>query len=394
MKHSLYIHVPFCRRRCHYCDFVTYAGFEGRIPDYMAALNKEFRVANNNNQSFTIHTIFFGGGTPSLIPVNLYEKTLNTINTHFTLSEHTEITIEANPGTLNLSCLQSLKGLGVNRLSLGVQSTNPLDLRRLDRIHTVDDILKNFRLARRAGFDNINLDLIFGLPGQDHQSWVNTLQRAISLNPEHFSVYSLIIETGTPLYNWHQRGLIEPQDQDLEGEMYQTAMSMLEEAGYIHYEISNWAKVRQDQVMACRHNLQYWYNQPYFGFGVGAHGYVDHIRTENVQEIEKYISVMKEGQADYDFPCTPATAALTPVDQITRMRDFMWLGLRLVEEGVSAARFKQLYGESMSSIFTKEIEDLHSKELVEWVIKNDDRCLRLTRRGIMVANQVFMAFVA
>ena len=363
------------------------------IPAYVDALIKEFRVVINNQSDMTIDTIYFGGGTPSLISAAGYEKLLTELDTVFLLTENCEISLEANPGTISLDYLERLNNLGFNRISLGVQSTDTFDLLRLDRIHDIDDVLSSVSHARSAGFENINLDLIFGLPWQDLTSWQNSLQRAIQLNPEHFSIYSLIIEPGTPLYYWFQRGLIAETDQDLEGEMYELTINMLHEAGYEHYEISNWRKRSLEKDCRCRHNLQYWRNQPYFGFGASAHGYVEQKRTVNIPNLFNYLEVMKDNEPGIrPFPAGPATISMTPVDLQTQMRDFMMLGLRLTQEGVSENRFQRFYRKSMKSVFEEEISYLLTNKLIEWV-DADLQQLRLTPRGIMVANQVFMQFV-
>jgi oxygen-independent coproporphyrinogen-3 oxidase len=385
--------MPFCKRRCHYCDFNTFAGKEYLIPAYVKALKNEIRIVLQGNVESRIHSIYFGGGTPSLIPLNHYEDLLDLIRKQTPLTNDCEISIESNPGTLTLDYLSGLLELGINRISIGVQSTDSFDLKRLDRIHNVKDILDSIRNARIAGFENINLDLIFGLPWQDLESWNFSLSRAIELNPAHFSLYSLIIEPGTQLYQWHQKGLIAEQDQDLQADMYELAMEMLIKHGYNHYEISNWAKSSINNDYQCRHNLQYWQNHPYYGFGAGAHGYVTGIRTENLTTIPAYIQHLTHPEhIAYPFPSSPATVSMTEVDRATQMKDFMMLGLRLVHEGVSDTRFMADFGVSMKAIFSDEIGDLLRKSLIEWVDDEQDR-LRLTKRGVMLGNQVFMAFV-
>ena len=393
MDYSIYVHIPFCKHRCHYCDFNTYAGKESLIPGYVDALIQEFRIVCNYLPGIPIHSIYFGGGTPSLLSLVQYEKIFETIDRGFTLSHDVEISIEVNPGTLTLSYLEGLRKMGFNRISIGVQSTNPFDLIRLDRIHDINDILEGFRIARRVGFDNINLDLIFNQPWQDLTSWKNSLSRAIDLAPEHFSVYALIIEPGTKLSDWNHKGLIASQDEDLEAEMYEWTIEALVKAGYVQYEISNWAEVSADRDYRCRHNLQYWYNLPYVGIGAGAHGYLGNIRTENESQIEEYVKRMRREKWDtLTFPETPATILTSGIDLTTQMKDFMWLGLRLVNEGVSENRFHQSYGYSMRKIFEAEISTLLDLGLVRWS-KEKGGTLILSKRGVMLANQVFMQFV-
>ena len=393
MNYSLYVHIPFCKHRCHYCDFNTYAGKESLIPGYVDALIAEIRIVNNYFNDINLHTIYFGGGTPSLISQSEYQKLFECINAKFSLTSDCEISLEANPGTISWPYLVNLRSIGFTRVSFGVQSTNSIDLPRLDRIHNIDDILKAMRWARRAGFENINLDLIFNLPWQNLSSWQSSLTRALELKPEHFSLYSLIIEPGTLFYNWYKRGLIASQDNDLEADMYEFAMEKLKDAGYVHYEISNWSKADPVEDFRCRHNLQYWMNQPYIGIGAGAHGYLGNIRTENVPGIEPYIERLATiNTFSGDFPETPATINTLKVDRLTQMKDFMWLGLRLIHEGVSIDRFQQTFGCSAHEAFGNEIRELLGLGLVEWVGVEQSN-LRLTQKGILLANQVFMRYV-
>lgn len=393
MIYSAYVHIPFCTHRCNYCDFNTFAGMEKVIPDYVSALVEEIRIVGREKTNISLHSIYFGGGTPSLISIDLYERILSTYRKEFDLREDCEITIEANPGTLTFNYLRGLRNLGVNRLSIGVQSTDTFDLIRLDRSHNINDILNSVRFARKAGFNNINLDMIFSLPWQNLSGWEYSLSRAITLKPEHFSLYSLIVEPGTLLYRWYQKGLITLQDQDLEGDMYQRAIDMLMDSGYEHYEISNWAKKTPNHNLQSRHNKQYWYNLPYIGFGAGAHGYAEDIRTVNVGKIPEYIQRIKQTKKmDLTFPTSPATISATRVERLTKMKDFMMLGLRLVKKGVSLERFQKLYGMSMIDVFGDEIKSLLDQKIIEWV-GQDKNQLRLSRRGVMVANQAFMEFV-
>ena len=394
MNHSLYVHIPFCKHRCHYCDFITTAGREGELPLYAESLIKEIRIANQHAEKISLHSIYFGGGTPSLMALKDFEKVLEAIRQSYELTADCEISLEANPGTLHADYLRGLHALGFNRLSLGVQSTDSFDLARLDRIHSIQDVLAAVWDARRAGFTNINLDLIFGLPWQDLDSWQNSLQRAIDLQPEHFSLYALIIEEGTALYRWDQKGLIEPQDQDLQADMYELAMAMLAEAGYQQYEISNWAKQAEGADLRCRHNMQYWLNDPYIGVGAGAQGYFDHLRLVNTPNLTDYINRMRNAEsAGWTLTNTPATISSEFVDPETRMMDEMMLGLRLVQQGVGEGDFQRRYDASMTAVFESELNRLIGLGLLEWVDTGESRRVRLTHHGTMVANQVFMAFV-
>lgn len=393
MTYSLYIHIPFCAHRCHYCDFNTYVGLDKLMSPYFDALIEELRVVKYSNPNISIHSIYFGGGTPSLISLSLYKNIFWNINKLFYITNGCEISIEANPRTLSQEYLEGLKQVGFNRISLGVQSTNNLDLRRLDRTHNIWDVLNSIEIIRKTGFNNLNLDLIFGLPWQDLESWKNTLSRAIQLNPEHFSIYSLIIEPGTPLYSWYQKGLISRQDQDLEADMYEMAIDELSRYGYEQYEISNWSKIANKKDFRCRHNLQYWLGLPYLGVGAGSHGFASGFRTINTPTIQDYISRSRQARKKIkQFPSTPTQIKRQKVDLETQMKDFMMVGLRLTKEGVSEDRFYKLFSRSMKEVFGKEIDKLIQQGLVTWTDEFKNR-LVLTRRGIMVANQVFMAFV-
>ncbi len=391
--HSLYIHIPFCHHRCAYCDFNTYAGQEDSIPAYVDALCREIEFTGiNAPERQTLHTIFFGGGTPSLLTSLQFEKILQTISNHFMLSSP-EITTEANPGTVSLENMKDLRSLGINRLSFGVQSANPTELRTLERAHTYYDVINSVSWARQAGYDNLNLDLIYGLPQQSHHDWSATLKLLLGLVPEHLSLYALTIEHDTPFGRWSARGLIPMPDPDLAADMYEWADETLEAAGYQQYEISNWSK----PGLECRHNLAYWRGLPYLAVGVGAHGYAHGYRYSNVLRIKTYIDRLKikpsEGSKPSEglpFPLSPATVnhhRQTPHDD---MGEFMLTGLRLTREGVSADTFQEKFGRRMEIVFGKEIEELLRLELLSW---RDDR-LCLTRKGRLLGNQVFSRFVS
>ena len=394
--YSLYLHIPFCRHRCAYCDFNTYAGLESLIGNYTRALCREIEHAAEGFPALAgVHTLFFGGGTPSLLPLFALEQILTTLRAGFALPDDAEITLEANPGTVSLDYLRGLRALGINRLSMGMQSADPNDLRILEREHNFFDVVNAVKWARQAGFENLNLDLIFGLPYQSFESWKHTLDLAVGLHPDHLSVYSLILEHGTPMNAWVERGLLPMPEDDLAASMYEWTMERLPRDGYEQYEISNWA--RRDaygQVMACHHNLQYWYNQPYLGLGAGAHGFAGGVRTANVRAPRAYIerltySAQRKSKKERKFPRTPATVNVTPIDRMTEMQETMMVGLRLVEEGVSAEAFEARFGEKAEAVFEKELRKLVGNGLLEWAGER----VRLTKRGRMVGNQVFMLFV-
>ena len=393
MSLSIYIHIPFCAQRCLYCDFNTCAGQERLIPAYINALIKEIRLQSEGCQTFPIHSIYIGGGTPSIVPINDYILLFSSLIQSFDLSPDCEISIEVNPGTIHTEYLDGLKALGVNRISIGAQSMNSVDLMRLGRIHDPDDIFNSISDARKAGFDNISLDMIFGLPWQDLADWKSSLSSAVNLNPDHFSLYSLIVEPGTPMYSWYQRGLISPQNQDLEAEMYELAIEVLDNAGYTHYEISNWARNSLYRNFRCRQNLQYWKNEPYLGLGAGAHGYFKGYRIVIDNDIAEYmLKIENHDKSSNNILFSPGEEAKFRVEPVAEMKDHMMLGLRLIEQGVSDADFQERYGKSFKSFFGDEIEELVKNNLLEW-IGEDQRGLHLTRSGLMVANQVFMRFI-
>ncbi len=409
--HSIYIHIPFCKHRCNYCDFNTYAGLENLIPAYTQALLTEIELLAN--PQLPIGSVFLGGGTPSLLPVSAVEHILQKLAASFHLLEQIEVTLEANPGTLSFDYLHALRRAGINRLSLGMQSAHPEELAFLERGHDYGDVVQAVSAARRAGFGNLSLDLIFGLPEQQTQAWAESLKLALGLAPEHLSLYALTLEHGTPLGSWAARGLIPVPDPDIAAEMYELAADILASAEFVQYEISNWARdlhvtsgksqIEKDklktqfstnlQSYACQHNLQYWRNQPYLGLGAGAHGYANGLRTVNVLSPKAYIQRLQpptsNRQPPTAFPRTPATVEANAVDRDTEMRETLMMGLRLTREGVSGERFRERFGEDLSVVFEMEMTELVKVGLLEW---GNDR-LRLTRRGRLLGNQVFIRFV-
>ncbi len=406
---SIYLHVPFCRHRCSYCDFNTFAGQERNIPAYVDALCREIAVVAAGARvgimagpgiepaRIPVHTVFFGGGTPSLLNAEQVTQILDTLREQFDLAPDTEITLEANPGTVTPAWLGAVRRAGANRLSFGMQSAHPDDLRLLERQHDFFDVAQAVRWSREAGFDNLSVDLIFGLPQQSLERWKETVERAIGLEPDHLSLYALTIEPGTPLQKRWSHGMIPTVDDDLAADMYEHTMRRLPEAGFEMYEISNFARRVNGELRSARHNLQYWRNLPYLGFGAGAHGYVPGyaigretgFRTMNAGGIRPFI---ERSRADFEgeFPRGPATRRMVPVDRKTDMQETMMVGLRLVQEGVSAGQFERRFEVALVDVFGKEIDRLTKLDLLEWV--EGDR-LRLTPRGVMVGNQVFINFV-
>lgn len=362
---------------------------ESLIPDYLQALKLELRlVGESANERLPVHTIFFGGGTPSILVPEFFQELLDEIAHSYQLLENLEISLEANPGTVSLEKMSALRKIGFNRLSLGVQSFRPDELRFLGRIHTVQEVFQAYAWARQAGFDNINLDLIYGLPDQTQDQWRESLEHAIRLAPEHLSLYSLTVEEGTPLYDWVGRGLVGSPDDDLAADQYELAEVLLEQYGFCHYEISNWAQSNKGSAAVCLHNLQYWRALPYLGFGAGAHGFAKEVRTANVSAIPDYISRCKSGSLQ-PFPAGPAAAQVNPLNIDTQMQEFMLVGLRLLEEGVSRLAFFSRFGRQLQDVFPEQVDRLIRKGLLEQ--KGD--ILRLSPAAHFIANRAFMEFV-
>jgi oxygen-independent coproporphyrinogen-3 oxidase len=394
---SVYLHIPFCQHRCGYCDFNTYAGLEHLMFAYVEALCYEIEFAADHAQEpLPVHSVFFGGGTPSLLPTDELKRILSVLSRRFNLLSGVEITLEANPGSLSLSFLKAIREAGINRLSIGMQSAQPEELRLLERQHEYSDVIQAVKWARKAGFDNVNLDLIFGLPNQSLERWAHTLDLALGLHPDHFSLYALTLEHGTPLAHWAARGLVSEPDPDLAAEMYELAVERMDVAGFQQYEISNWGRRRDGGWMACRHNLQYWRNLPYLGFGAGAHGFAAGGRTANVLSPAAYIQRCSPGNENGSqpvlFPCTPATQNWQPIDQATEIGETMMMGLRLTQEGVSNSDFQRRFGQTLEQVFATQISELINYSLIEWGGQEHD-LLRLTRRGRLLGNQVFYRFI-
>ena len=411
----LYIHIPFCQRRCSYCDFNTYANMTDRIEAYVDALCAELEARRASletparpdspsieiqtpalmplvppiTRSDLIPTIFLGGGTPTMLPVEQMERVLEAATTIIPL-DIAEVTVEANPGTvLGRDYLRALRTLGVNRISMGVQSLHDPTLRILGRIHTAAEARASYEDARRAGFERINLDFIFGLPGQTLEQWDATLREIVTWDVDHFSLYSLILEAGTPLHAQVLGGRVTVPDDDVTGDMYELAMERFAAAGYIQYEISNWAKADLPAALdpryvvpsqACHHNLAYWLNADYLACGAGAHGHVFPRRYYDVLGIDDYI---RQVQQDV-LP----VAEVIELDTHDLYSETMFMGLRL-NVGVSYAHFRDRCGVELDEVYGSVLDELVSLDL----LKRDKIGVRLTDRGRMLGNQVFARFV-
>jgi putative oxygen-independent coproporphyrinogen III oxidase len=419
--YSLYLHIPFCTHRCAYCDFNTYAGQEELIPAYVDALNREIEYVGQKLRDYEttklsdyptkVHTIFFGGGTPSLLSPLQFDSIFKSIRSSFSLTSDAEITIEANPGTVSYEALSQLHEIGINRISFGVQSANAFELKMLERAHNFFDVIEAVTSARKAGFDNLNLDLIYGLPEQTLQTWQTTVNRILDLHPEHISAYALTLEHGTPFGRWASKGILPLPDPDLAAEMYEWVSETLEAKGYVNYEISNWAKIKSEggtmnaeySSFQCRHNLQYWRGLPYLAFGAGGHGYANGYRYSNVLRIKTYIERMTDSTStNYDFPLTPVTVNRHKQTLKDDMSEFMMTGLRLTQEGISDPEFENRFGKSLHEEYGKEVTELLKLGLIEKVEspsplmgagRGEGEILRITKHGRLLGNQVFMRFV-
>lgn len=355
----------------------------------MNALVDEIKtVAERVDKNDQVHTIFFGGGTPSLVPLELFENALATIQTCFLVHPDVEVTLEANPGTVTKEYLHGLMQLGFTRISFGMQSANAADLRILERQYDFPEVEKSVIWAKEAGFTHINLDLIFGIPGQTLESWKKSLKTAIELGVDHLSLYSLTIEKGTPLEHAILNESIQSPDPDLAASMYEYAIKHLPKRGFNQYEISNWAT---GDISRSRHNLQYWILQTYLGFGAGAHGYYNHYRMENVTGIMDYIQNI-ENKNGKPFNFSPAELSQTRLSVWDEMQEFLMLGFRLTNEGISKAEFVARFHNSLEELFSAQIKLLLKSGLIETHPMDDDR-LRLTDRGVLFGNRVFEEFV-
>lgn len=372
---SLYIHIPFCIKKCLYCDFPSFGGMDAYFDEYVNLLCSEISEASSQFTDRKIKTVFIGGGTPTVLPPRLLGKIMNTVLSKYDVDD-AEITIESNPGTLDRLKLNELRSMYFNRLSMGLQAWQDNLLNELGRIHTADDFKKNYIEAREVGFKNINIDLMFSLPNQTLDDWKETLQNVIFLGPEHISAYSLIIEEGTPFFEMAQKGVIHEADEALDRNMYYAANQMLEENSYCRYEISNFAKKGYE----CEHNKVYWRTEQYRGFGIGAHSYINGERFHNVYGFNDYIG--SKGNIK---------KLITDVERLSdveKQEEFMFMGLRMTE-GISESEFKKRFSNNIYDVYGKELNELIKEELL---ISKNER-LFLTNRGVDVSNQIFEKFM-
>lgn len=379
---GIYIHIPFCAKKCYYCDFVSYPNMKEKQKEYVEALKKE--IKSYDLQNYNITTIYIGGGTPSYIEskyiVEVLEYIKSKLNANETKFENMEITIEVNPGTVTKEKLLDYKKVGINRLSIGLQSTNDRLLKQIGRIHKYQDFLQTYNLARNVGFTNINIDLMLGLPNQSIKDLKESIEKVISLHPEHVSIYSLIVEEGTKLYKQIETGELQLPEEELERKMYWYTKSKLELAGYKHYEISNYAKPKRES----KHNSNCWEQKQYIGIGASAHSYLNNIRYCNVSNLKEYISNMENVEADFEEKYIVNERQ----NLEDRKNEFMLLGLRKID-GVSIAMFKEKYVENPIFRYRDSLEKLVNEGLV--LIDGD--MIKLTNKGLDLANIVWEEFI-
>jgi oxygen-independent coproporphyrinogen-3 oxidase len=381
---SLYLHIPFCTSKCGYCDFNSYEGLDHLTPGYTQALLREIELWAPAARDFRVDTVFFGGGTPSLTNLDDMAAITGAVREHYNLADGAEWSLEANPTDLEREHVEGLRALGINRLSLGVQSLHDDELEMLEREHTADRAVEAVEMARAAGFDNINMDFIYGLIGQPLERWQQTLERALTLRPEHLSLYALSVEPGTALHYRVTRGELPEPDPDVAADQYEWTCDRMAEAGYGHYEISNWSMPGRQ----CRHNLVYWHAEPYLGMGAGAHSLFAGQRFANHDAPTRYMETVEETfeqRARSGGGTMLQIAGGETPDEATLRADAMILGLRLID-GVSVADFESRFGASPDAIFGEAIERHTGLELLE---RDGDR-LRLTPRGLLLSNEVFV----
>ena len=371
---SLYIHIPFCSRKCNYCDFLSAPATNAVQEQYLHALIGEIRGRSSEYKDRVVHTIFIGGGTPSILSTEQIKRLMAEIKACFNISKKAEISMEVNPGTVNDKVtFEGYISSGINRLSLGLQSTNDDELRTLGRIHDYSGFEITWNAARAAGFDNMNIDVMAALPGQTVASYRDTLQKVCKLQPEHISAYSLIIEEGTPFYEQYSYLLEDEEYEERDRQMYAMTEEILLENGYGRYEISNYAK----PGMECAHNKVYWQRGDYLGLGIGAASMINNMRYKNTDSINRYIQA--NGLADYED-----VQALSVREQ---MEEFMFLGLRLTE-GISVDNFRETFGCSLNSVYGEVLE----KNEKDGLLVRYGNMVKLTAKGLDLSNYVFAQF--
>lgn len=398
---ELYIHIPFCVKKCDYCDFLSAPADEKSQSAYVEGLKKEIAFYGKKYEEATLSTIFIGGGTPSWLQEDYIASIMETVRSNFSIAKDAEITIECNPGTLTRSKLEGYRKNGINRLSIGLQSADNEELKILGRIHTFEQFLRNYELARECGFDNINIDLMNALPRQTVEKAYQTLTKVIRLNPEHISSYSLIIEKGTPFYDKYkfdvvkqQAGLL-PEELPSEDRVYQISkmtQDVLAEHGFIRYEISNFAK----KDKACKHNIGYWQRKDYLGVGLGAASLLEEVRYSNITDLKQYIEsshqIEEKEVADTKsgkmLNCTNLHEEANAINRNAQMEEFMFLGLRMIN-GIEKNSFYQAFGYTIDFVYKDVIQELKKNELIE----ETPTKLYLTDKGLDLSNYVLSKFL-
>lgn len=373
---GIYVHIPFCKKKCEYCDFVSFSNENENQKRYIEDLSKD--VEKTGIEGYKVNTIYFGGGTPSYIEPELIIKVLDKIKSKYKISKKAEITIEVNPGTTNKAKLEQYRKAGFNRISIGLQTTSDRLLKQIGRIHTYEEFLETYQQAREVGFENINVDLMLALPTQTMEELVESVNKVIDLKPEHISIYSLILEEGTPLYKKVQKGELELLDEELERKMYWKTKEILEKNGYIHYEISNFAKKGYES----KHNINCWNQEEYIGFGVSAHSYFENKRFSKPSNLQEYMNNIESGEFYKNIQMNEEQ------DREAKAKEYMLLGLRKLA-GVSISEFERKFEINPLFYFRFEISKLEEEGLLE--VDLDD--IRLTAKGLDLANQVFEEFV-
>ena len=378
---ELYLHIPFCVRKCNYCDFFSASGTPKEQADYVSAMVQEIQSYQELSREYEVQTIFLGGGTPSLLTPEQIEKIFTTIYHIFSVNENAEITMEMNPGTVDIEKLRAMKAAGVNRLSIGLQSAQNEELKMLGRIHTYEEFLETWKLVEQAGFKNRNIDLMSALPGQTIESYEDTLSKVLALEPEHISAYSLILEEGTVFYDWYEKGKLDrgawklPSEEE-EYAMGELTIQRLAEAGMHRYEISNYAKSGKE----CRHNLGYWDRVEYLGIGAGSSSLIKGERFDHIRDRKAYIEKIRNGESIL------IDREILSVE--SQMEEFMYLGLRKIE-GVSRTDFQNYFGKNVDDVYGEILDKLEEEQLLEF---SGDR-IRLTHRGMDVSNCVLAEFL-
>ena len=381
---GIYVHIPFCKQKCKYCDFISFACYKEKQSDYIECVKKEIIdkaqeiYADDNKNKIEIDTIYIGGGTPSIISEEYIKEILNVIKENYKIVQNPEITIEVNPGTVDEIKLKKYYEIGINRISIGLQSTNDKLLKMLGRIHTYKEFEDIYQKARKIGFKNINIDLMIGLPKQTLEDVEESLKKVIEKNPEHISVYSLIVEENTKMYDLIEDGTLELPSEELERRMYWKVKTILEQNGYNHYEISNFSKKGYES----KHNSNCWNQHEYFGFGLSAHSYYNKMRYSNIDNLKQYIENYKNNVEVYNMVFHENQS------KEDMMKEFMLLGLRKID-GVKISDFKEKFVDNPLYIFRNELNRLVKQELVE-VTENS---IRLTNKGLDLANVVWSEFV-